>query len=156
MTNHIGKIDLFELLPQYHLVFDSSDYEENQDYLGHLAVDNERTLYGYYDNLESRQRELMGIVSILIDFEKDDTHIYIENIQVGKKHRKKGIAQKLLKHIEESTLNPDSFIYLHVATDNKAAIRLYEKMGYERVALIPHYYEEEKEPAYFYKKSLKG
>ncbi|RCN26007.1 acetyltransferase, GNAT family [Ancylostoma caninum] len=66
---------------------------------------------------------------------------YITTLIVAPAYRKIGIATQLLQRASTVLLQEGSqLIYLHVLHTNVPAIRLYEKMGYEKVAEIPDYY----------------
>ncbi|KAK5967494.1 N-acetyltransferase domain-containing protein [Trichostrongylus colubriformis] len=66
---------------------------------------------------------------------------YITTLIVAPEYRKIGIGTQLLQRASTVLLQEGSqLIYLHVLHTNLPAIRLYEKMGYERVAEIPNYY----------------
>ncbi|PIO71207.1 acetyltransferase, GNAT family [Teladorsagia circumcincta] len=65
---------------------------------------------------------------------------YITTLMVAPEYRKIGIGTQLLQRASTVLLQEGSqLIYLHVLHTNLAAIRLYEKMGYERVAEIQKY-----------------
>ncbi|RCN33365.1 acetyltransferase, GNAT family [Ancylostoma caninum] len=66
---------------------------------------------------------------------------YITTLIVAPEYRKIGIATQLLQRASTVLLQEGSqLIYLHVLHTNVPAIRLYEKMGYEKVAEILDYY----------------
>ena len=54
---------------------------------------------------------------------------HIINIAVSPDFRSKGIAKKMLHHIE-SLIDKEEYIVLEVRVSNTAAIRLYQKTGY--------------------------
>ena len=67
----------------------------------------------------------------------------ITNIAVKKKYQKQGYGLKMLKHlIKEAINNNCEFIHLEVRINNKEAINLYNKMGFETVRIRKHYYED--------------
>ena len=65
-------------------------------------------------------------------FDKDT--IEIKRVYVKRRYRRKGIAYKLVKQLEKLAIE-ENFRYSVIETgkDNTAAIRLYEKMGYETI-----------------------
>ncbi|KAK6733701.1 hypothetical protein RB195_017453 [Necator americanus] len=66
---------------------------------------------------------------------------YITTLMVAPEFRKIGVATQLLQRASTVLLQEGSqLIYLHVLHSNLPAIRLYEKMGYEKVVAIPNYY----------------
>lgn len=80
---------------------------------------------------------IKGLVIYDIYYER----IEIEYIIVDKKHRRKNIATKLLKELEN--IKNIENITLEVRESNKSAIAFYEKNGYEKVAIRKNYYKEE-------------
>jgi [ribosomal protein S18]-alanine N-acetyltransferase len=84
----------------------------------------------------------------------EGTVAYIQTIEVAPTHRQQGIGTELLRRIEDSARTADSkVIWLHVDTENDAAIRLYRAHGYERKARQEHYYARGR-AAEIYVKSL--
>ncbi|GFZ29807.1 hypothetical protein CSC2_03330 [Clostridium zeae] len=69
-------------------------------------------------------------------------HTYLHIIAVKQEFRGKGIGRKLIEQFEENTFNKDSMIFLMVADFNKDAKKLYEKIGYEQVGIIPSFYRK--------------
>ncbi len=66
---------------------------------------------------------------------------HIWTVEVLPPYRRKGIATRLLREVEERLRRRGAVeCYLEVRTDNEAAIRLYEKLGYERVGVMRDYY----------------
>jgi len=66
---------------------------------------------------------------------------HVWTIEVIGPYRRKGIGTLLLSKLEEVLRKRGAReCYLEVRTDNKPAIRLYEKMGYELICLLQDYY----------------
>ncbi len=62
-------------------------------------------------------------------------------IAVDKKRRRKGIGAALLRALfEDLRTSPAKRLILEVATDNAAALRLYETFGFEKIAERRGYY----------------
>jgi len=59
-------------------------------------------------------------------------------IAVKKEYRNRGFGQKLLKHYEEIGFSRSDKIFLLVSDFNKSAYRLYRRIGFKRLAKIPH------------------
>jgi len=67
----------------------------------------------------------------------------IDSIAVSTTHRGKGIAAALLRRAMNSLRKRGlSSVFLNVRLDNDAAIRLYRKLGFERIRQISGYYED--------------
>ena len=66
---------------------------------------------------------------------------YIQNLYVGSKHRRKGVASKLLREAMKNAKNIGvSEIHVTTRFDNENAIRLYRKLG-----LVKEHLQLEKE-----------
>mmetsp|Transcript_900 Transcript_900/g.1894 ORF Transcript_900/g.1894 Transcript_900/m.1894 type:complete len:267 (-) Transcript_900:2707-3507(-) len=59
----------------------------------------------------------------------------MSNLAVGRKFRRKGIAEKLVKEVERMVRFEWGYdeCYLYVEERNKAAVRLYQKLGYKKL-----------------------
>lgn len=64
--------------------------------------------------------------------------VCLMTLAVAPQYRQKGIGFALLKHCEDAF--PRKHFYLNVDIENQAAIRLYEKAGYQRTGIEPAYY----------------
>ncbi|MBQ4513798.1 MAG: GNAT family N-acetyltransferase [Anaerolineaceae bacterium] len=64
--------------------------------------------------------------------------VCLMTLAVDPQYRKKGIGFALLKQCEDAF--PQKHFYLNVDIENQAAIRLYEKAGYQRTGIEPAYY----------------
>lgn len=87
------------------------------------------------------------IVGFLVFWRVHD-EVHILNIAVAPRARRRGIASAVMKAlIEVSTENLASFITLEVRINNKAAISLYESLGFVIIGQRPHYYADTGEDA---------
>ena len=75
---------------------------------------------------------------------------WILTLAVDKGWRRQGIAQKLMARCEEALRMPQ--MKLTVRRGNQAAIRLYEKLGYEQVDIWSKYYRNGEDGLVFFKK----
>ncbi len=72
----------------------------------------------------------------------------ITNVAVSTKYRRKGIAIKLLKAVEEYSVSKNVYsITLEVRESNTPAIRLYEGMQYKNIGIRKNFYEKPMENA---------
>ncbi len=73
---------------------------------------------------------------------------YITSIAVIEEYRKKGVATKLIKAcFDFAKENKLSFVSLEVRTSNKAALSLYEKMGFSKEGIRKNFYSKPNEDA---------
>lgn len=76
---------------------------------------------------------------------------YVTNVAVLPEYRRQGIAQALISKQLENDMD---FITLEVRKSNAAAINLYEKAGFEKVGVRPHFYASPDEDAVIMTKNL--
>lgn len=101
--------------------YDLSNYLKNDNYI--ILVNEEEIINGF------------------IIIYKNIDYFELEAIAVDINYRKKGIASKLFDFfINKYTKNNDS-ILLEVASNNKAAINLYNKLGFEVISVRKKYYK---------------
>ena len=87
--------------------------------------------------------EIVGFIDqwVLHDFTHGAKHSYIHNLYVSSKHRRKGIASKLLEEAMKNAKNMGvSEIHVTTRFENKLAINLYRKHG-----LVKEHLQLEKE-----------
>lgn len=78
----------------------------------------------------------------------------LTSIAVDPAHLGAGIGRRLLEAVEaEALAQGRDRLRLEVRAGNAAAIRLYERAGYRRFAVVPDYYEDGA-PAWRYEKAL--
>ena len=71
---------------------------------------------------------------------------YIANVGVLKEYRRMGVGSALVKYASDKAKEMKmSFISLEVRPSNTAAVRIYERFGFERVGLRKNFYSEPKE-----------
>lgn len=85
--------------------------------------------------------EIVGFVIGMLRQEKGKTVGHILTIDVLPEYRRKGIGLRLLKALENIFRGKGANIsVLEVREDNIAALRLYQKLGYEKVERLEYYY----------------
>jgi ribosomal-protein-alanine N-acetyltransferase len=94
---------------------------------------------------DERPELIVGFVGVWML--PDEAHIV--TIAVRESHRRRGIGEMLLiAAIDLAREKVQSLVTLEVRVSNAAAIRLYEKYGFEEVGLRPRYYSDNREDAY--------
>lgn len=79
----------------------------------------------------------------------------ITSVAAAPEHRRRGFAKALLMRFEELLPEDTESIFLEVRESNEAAIALYEKCGYERLAVRKNFYSQPRENALVMQKKLK-
>ena len=73
---------------------------------------------------------------------------HVMNVAVSPSHQRRGIATQLLEHLFDLTRDDERRGYtLEVRISNADAIRLYEKLGFERRGIRRGYYTDNREDA---------
>ena len=85
--------------------------------------------------------EITGFIIGTIYPERNSLTGHILTINISSTHRRKGIAQKLLQETEKILKEKGvKTCSLEVKENNIAALRLYQKFGYKKVAKLKNYY----------------
>ncbi len=99
------------------------------------------TNYNALNLVAKIDNEIVGFIIGMIQIERNSLVGHILTIDVSPRHRRKGIAQRLLQEIEKIFAEKNVKICcLEVREDNVAALKLYEKLGYKRISKLKHYY----------------
>src|SRR3972149_5665534 len=87
--------------------------------------------------------EIEGFVIARIDTEENLPLGHILTLDVSPSHRRKGIAQKLLRETEALLKQKGvNECRLEVREDNVAAITLYRKLAYKKLSKLEQYYND--------------
>lgn len=96
-----------------------------------------------YDTNKILVASLNGFVVGYITYSTVLDEIQIANVAVNTEHRKRGIAQGLLRALHDiGSKNNIKVITLEVRQSNDAAICLYEKMGYKKTGVRKNFYSK--------------
>ncbi|MCI5796644.1 MAG: ribosomal protein S18-alanine N-acetyltransferase [Ruminococcus sp.] len=81
--------------------------------------------------------------------------VYITNVAVKNKYRRKGVAVGLLSELIDLAKDAESeFVSLEVRCSNAPAISLYGKLGFEKIGVRENFYENPREDALIMTKYL--
>lgn len=87
---------------------------------------------------------IVGQAGVIISFSEGE----LTNVAVSAAHRKRGIAHELLQYIFSDVRNDNVTEFtLEVRSGNKAAIALYEKLGFQSEGIRKNFYEKPTEDA---------
>jgi ribosomal-protein-alanine N-acetyltransferase len=122
---------LFEIEEQ---CFDQEAFTKQQ--IAYLLTDyNTLTLVAKADN------EIAGFIIAEVEIENSTLKGHIITINVAPPYRRKRIATRLLKEMEDIFKQKGiSESHLEVREDNKPALRLYINSGYQRIGRLEKYY----------------
>jgi ribosomal-protein-alanine acetyltransferase len=82
-----------------------------------------------------------GFIIAQIEIENNTLYGHIITINVAPTYRRKGIASKMLKEIEEILKQKGiTECHLEVREDNSAALKLYQNNGYQKISRLEKYY----------------
>jgi ribosomal-protein-alanine N-acetyltransferase len=105
-----------------------------------------RRLFGAEEDAEPvpHQDLVIGFVGVWLI--ADEAHIV--TIAVRESHRRRGIGELLLiAAIELTLMNERELVSLECRVSNDAAMALYDKYGFQRLGIRPHYYSDNREDA---------
>jgi [ribosomal protein S18]-alanine N-acetyltransferase len=99
--------------------------------------------------------ELAGFVIVHVERGAAGRRGYLVTLDVAEEWRRKGLAGRLMREAEAHTVAAGArWMELHVFTGNEAAIRFYERLGYERVGMRRRFYGADGLDAHVYRKEL--
>lgn len=91
--------------------------------------------------IAEEDQQMTGFAVVIWTRELDQTIAYIQTVEVALAQRNRGIATELLHRIEASANAAGAnVLWLHVAEENAAAIRLYQAHGYLPQGTEENYY----------------
>ena len=105
-----------------------------------------RRLFGAEEDAEPvpHQDLVIGFVGVWLI--ADEAHIV--TIAVRDSHRRRGIGELLLiAAIELTLMNERELVSLECRVSNEVAMALYDKYGFQRLGIRPHYYSDNREDA---------
>ena len=114
--------------------FDQEAFTKRQ--ISYLLTD-----YNTIALMAKAEDDIAGFIITQVEVEENTEFGHIITINVAPNYRRKRIATKLLHEIEnllkQKSINQ---CRLEVREDNKHAIKLYQKLGYQTVGILENYY----------------
>jgi [ribosomal protein S18]-alanine N-acetyltransferase len=105
--------------------------------------------------IAEKEDEIVGFAIAHIDRVAAGWRGYVVTLDVAAEYRRRGLAGQMMQAVEMlAEAAGAQRIELHVFTENDAAIRFYERVGYERVARLRRFYGAEGLDAFEYRKEL--
>lgn len=139
--------DLSQLLEVENACF---DYDQLTRRNFHWMIRHAHSIFMVLDY----KTKIIGYGLVLINSGTSLARLY--SICTLKEFQGYGLASKLIKDLEEKASDDEDCAYLRleVRSDNKDAIGLYRKLGYQKFTEKPHYYEDGT-AAYCYEKRIR-
>ena len=114
--------------------FDQEAFTKRQ--ISYLLTD-----YNTIALMAKTESDIAGFIIAQVEVEENTEFGHIITINVARRHRRQGIATKLLHKIENLLKQKGiTQCRLEVREDNKHAIKLYQKLGYQTVGILENYY----------------
>jgi [ribosomal protein S18]-alanine N-acetyltransferase len=105
--------------------------------------------------IAEKEDEIVGFAIAHIDHIAAGWRGYVVTLDVAAEYRRRGLAGQMMQAVEMLAEEAGALrMELHVFTENEAAIRFYERIGYERIARRHRFYGAEGLDAYEYRKEL--
>jgi ribosomal-protein-alanine N-acetyltransferase len=97
--------------------------------------------------------DIAGFIISQVEIENDTLYGHIITVNVAPTYRRKGIASKMLQETEAILKGKGiTECHLEVREDNSAALKLYQKSGYQKIGRLEKYYSDKH--GLYLKKSL--
>jgi ribosomal-protein-alanine N-acetyltransferase len=105
---------------------------------------------------EKINAEIVGFVIVHMERIAKGERGYVVTLDVNSEYRGRGIARSLMEQAEARIAALGALsMRLHVFTRNEGAIRFYERLGYERIAVRLSFYGKTGLDAFVYRKKLR-
>jgi [ribosomal protein S18]-alanine N-acetyltransferase len=106
---------------------------------------------------EKMDGELAGFVIVHVERVAAGRRGYVVTLDVAETWRRRGLARLLMREAEARAVAAGArWMELHVFSGNESAIRFYERLGYERIAMRRRFYGAEGLDAFVYRKEIAG
>ena len=107
--------------------------------------------------IAEREGDIVGFVIAHLDHVAAGLRGYIVTLDVAAEYRRRGLARRMMEAVEMLVKAAGApRMELHVFRENEPAIRFYERVGYERIAMLRGFYGTDGLDALEYRKELTG
>ena len=97
--------------------------------------------YNSISLLAKENSTVIGFITGAVRFDGKQLTGHILTLDVRPAHRRRGIGRRLLQELETIFRKKNIMeCYLEAREDNVAALKLYERVGYERIRKLSNYY----------------
>jgi [ribosomal protein S18]-alanine N-acetyltransferase len=101
--------------------------------------------------------EMVGFVIVHVEHIATGRRAYVVTLDVAAECRQRGLGGRLMREAEACAAAAGArWMQLHVFTGNAAAIRFYERLGYQRLRVQRRFYGAAGLDAFVYGKELPG
>jgi [ribosomal protein S18]-alanine N-acetyltransferase len=106
---------------------------------------------------ETVDGEMVGFVIVHVERAATEQRAYVVTLDVAAECRQQGLGGRLMREAEACAAAAGvRWMQLHVFTGNAAAIRFYERLGYQRLRVQRRFYGAAGLDAFVYGKELPG
>ena len=89
---------------------------------------------------DSTSRDVVGTAQIILDLPENQPHrADVAKVLVRRSARRRGVAGALMRAVDEAARRAGRTLLVLDTVTGGAAERLYERLGWTRVGVIPHY-----------------
>lgn len=132
---------LFDDIPQINNII-ISFWGKNARYNNQFYYKVLKSNFSYVYKID---KEIIAVC--LVNCYKEQKEISIDLLCVKKAYQGNGLGKSLLDFCIKNCMKEGYYsFYLHVATTNSIAIKLYEKMGFNKLEYVPNYYFQDPPP----------
>lgn len=105
-------------------------------------------VFDEYGDSDEDEPRLVGYGGIAMLGPRTDPEFEVHTVGVDPAYQRRGIGRHLMDQLTHAVDEFDAQMFLEVRTDNDPAIALYERFGFEKLAVRKNYYQPSGADAY--------